>query len=88
MLPKIYSTYDKAVELGRIDDTLTMPSWMSNSSKFEQLASTHRVALLRKDYGWYSQWGWPEDKGTCPEYYQYLWPDVDGNLYLGTYNAA
>jgi hypothetical protein len=88
MLPKIFSTYDKALELGRIQDKLTMPSWMENRKKFEELASTHRVALLRKDYTWYSQFGWPEDKGYRPEYYQYLWPDANGQLYLGTYNAA
>jgi hypothetical protein len=72
--------------MGRIQDKLTMPGWMSDTDKFEQVASTHRIALLRKDYSWYSQFGYPEDKGYRPEYYQYLWPDVDSNLYLGTYN--
>ena len=88
MLPKIYSTYDRAVELGRIQDKLTLPGWMSDRDKFEQVASTHRVALLRKDYAWYSQFGWPEDIGTRPPYYQYLWPDSNNELQLGTYNAA
>lgn len=88
MLPKIFSTYDHAVSLGRINDELTFPEWISNSEKFEQLAATHRVALLCKDYSWYSQFGWPEDTGTAPEFYQYLWPDGNGELYLGTYNAT
>jgi hypothetical protein len=86
MLPKIFNTYDLAVKLGRIQDRLTMPSWMKDTDKFERLASTHRVALLRKDYSWYSQFGWTEDKGYRPEYYQYLWPDLNGDLYLGTFN--
>ena len=86
MLPKIYSTFDKALELGRVSDKLTFPGWITDSDKFEQVASTHRVALLRKDYAWYSQFGWPEDTGTRPSHYQYLWPDVNGNLNLGTFN--
>ena len=88
MLPKVLSTYDHAVKLGRISDDFTLPTWMEDRKRFEELASTHRVALLRKDYSWYSQFGWPEDKGYRPEYYQYLWPDTNGQLYLGTYNAA
>ena len=86
MLPKIYATYDLAVSMGRIQDKLTMPGWMSDPDKFEQVASTHRVALLRKDYSWYSQFGYPEDTGSRPPHYQYLWPDVNSNLYLGTFN--
>jgi len=86
MLPKIYSTYDTALERELISPDMTMPWWMEDKDKFEQLTSTHRVALLRKDYTWYSQFGWAEDTGTRPPYYQYLWPDANGNLYLGTYN--
>jgi hypothetical protein len=59
---------------------------MADKNKFEQVASTHRVALLYKDYQWYSQFGWKEDEGVRPAYYQYLWPDREGNLQLGTYN--
>ena len=88
MLPKIFSTYDHAVKIGRIEDELKFPSWIQDIEKYEQLASTHRIALLRKEYTWYSQFGWPEDKGYRPEYYQYLWPNAQGELYLGTYNAA
>jgi hypothetical protein len=88
MLEKIYSTYDYAVAQGIISDKMKFPPWIQDSQTFEELASTHRVALLVKDYEWYSQFGWPEDTGTRPTYYQYLWPDAQGNLYLGTYNAA
>ena len=59
---------------------------MDDKDMYEQIASTHRIALLRKEYDWYSQFNWQEDKGYRPEYYQYLWPDVNGVLQLGTYN--
>jgi hypothetical protein len=86
MIPKIQGTLTRALELDRISDELTFPYWFKDKDKYEQIAATHRVALLRKDYGWYSQFGWPEDKGYRPEYYQYLWPDASGELLLGTYN--
>jgi hypothetical protein len=86
MIPKIQGTLTRALELGRIQDELTYPYWLTDTGTYEQIASTHRVALLRKDYAWYSQFGWDEDTGTRPEYYQYLWPDMNGQLVLGTYN--
>jgi hypothetical protein len=86
MIPKIQATLTRALELDRISDKLTFPYWLKDKEVYEQIASTHRVALLRKEYEWYSQFGWPEDKGHRPEYYQYLWPDTNGVLQLGTYN--
>jgi len=86
MIPKIQGTLTRALELGRISDELTFPYWLEDKDTYEQIASTHRIALLRKEYEWYSQFGWPEDKGYRPEYYQYLWPDMNGVLQLGTYN--
>ena len=86
MLPKIEATFLRALELGRVEDKLTYPWWMNDKDRYEQLASTHRVALLRKDYPWYSQFGYPEDNGYRPEFYQYLWPDANGELNLGTFN--
>jgi hypothetical protein len=88
MIPKINATFTRALELGRAQDKLTFPWWLEDKSKFEEMAATHRVALLRKEYEWYSQFGWPEDNGYRPEHYQYLWPDNNGDLYLGTFNAA
>jgi hypothetical protein len=88
MLEKIYRTYDIALERKLISPEMTTPIWISDTDKFEQVAATHRIALLRKDYDWYSQFGWAEDTGERPPYYQYLWPDSEGNLYLGTYNDA
>jgi hypothetical protein len=86
MHPKIEGTFSRALELGRVEDRLTFPAWMQDTDKYRQIASTHRVALLRKDYPWYSQFGYPEDKGYRPDHYQYLWPDDNGDLQLGTFN--
>jgi len=88
MLVKIYKTYDIAVMSGSISQSLTLPSWMQDTKKYEELAATHRVALLYKNYEWYSKFNWKEDTGEKPKYYQYLWPDTQGDMYLGTYNAA
>lgn len=50
------------------------PFWMREELLFEQIASTHRQALLVKDYDWYSQFGWDEDHGVAPDGYEYIWP--------------
>lgn len=72
---KAIKTYKRAVSLGRITrDSHRKPVWMSNSELFEQISSSHRMALLNKDYEWYSQFGWPEDIGSRPETYDYIWP--------------
>lgn len=46
------------------------PEWLYDPA----IASTHRQALLVKDYAWYSQFGWPEDTGVAPTTYDYVWP--------------
>jgi hypothetical protein len=50
------------------------PDWMTDQAKYEQIASSHRRALLVKDYAWYSQFNWPEDTGQEPVEYEYVWP--------------
>jgi hypothetical protein len=50
------------------------PDWMTNQVKYEEIASSHRRALLVKDYAWYSQFNWPEDTGQEPIEYEYVWP--------------
>lgn len=50
------------------------PDWMLDQRQLEAMASTHRKALLVKDYAWYSQFNWPEDTGTAPTEYEYIWP--------------
>jgi Pyrimidine dimer DNA glycosylase len=46
------------------------PWWMKEQSVFEEIASTHRQALLFKDYTWYSQFNWKEDAKNG---YTYKW---------------
>lgn len=72
---------DKATETIRIayenallDETDPKPDWMLDSVKFERIASSHRRALLVKEYEWYSQFNWAEDPGTQPTDYEYVWP--------------
>jgi hypothetical protein len=72
---KAVTTYIQAVKLGRInEDSHRLPAWMGDKKLFDRIASSHRTALLNKDYEWYSQFGWPEDTGTRPESYNYVWP--------------
>jgi hypothetical protein len=72
---KAVTTYIQAVKLGRInEDSHRLPVWMRDKKLFDRIASSHRLALLNKDYEWYSQFGWPEDTGARPESYDYVWP--------------
>lgn len=52
------------LEVGNI----VMPSWLGN----EKFHSSHRSNLLRKDFTFYSQYGWQE-KDNLP----YIWPTKD-----------
>ena len=78
LLEKTYRTYDTAVALNRISSDLVLPRWMENTEYFEALCSTHRTALLCKNYEWYSQFNWAEDTGNAPSTYDYIWPHQDG----------
>jgi hypothetical protein len=71
---KAKATLIRAYELGIIKSSTGVPSWMLDSDLFRDIASSHRVALLNKNYEWYSQFNWAEDKGACPEGYDYIWP--------------
>jgi hypothetical protein len=72
---KTLQTYIQAIRLGRIaKENQSYPLWMRDKDLFEQIASSHRMALLNKDYEWYSQFGWPEDSGKRPDTYTYVWP--------------
>lgn len=72
---KTITTYIQAVKLGRITkDSHRLPPWMKNKELFARISSSHRMALLNKDYEWYSQFGWEEDTGVRPESYDYVWP--------------
>ena len=49
---------------------VTGPDWLNNPA----IAASHRLALLVKDYNWYSQFNWEEDPGYPPTTYEYTWP--------------
>lgn len=72
---KAERTFDRALDLDLVIDIQPVlnPSWMDEQDKYEAIASTHRLALLVKDYEWYSQFGWDEDNGTKPTHYEYIW---------------
>jgi len=71
---KAKATIGKAISLGLISEFSSNPEWISSLSTFSKVASSHRLALLSKDYEWYSQFGWPEDVGIRPDTYEYVWP--------------
>jgi hypothetical protein len=71
---KAKATIMRAFELGLLDDVSTNPNWLSDQHIFKAIATSHRTALLNKDYEWYSQFKWPEDTGKRPETYEYIWP--------------
>ncbi len=53
------------------------PRWVRDRELFETVASSHRRALLCKEYSWYSQFNWPEDDGVEPITYDYVWPKTN-----------
>jgi hypothetical protein len=71
---KAGETIKVAIKLGLLADTASNPSWVSSQDTFSTIASSHRLALLNKDYEWYSQFDWPEDRGVRPDSYEYVWP--------------
>lgn len=54
-------------ELLTYDMTSKGPPWIGD----DRVHSTHRANLLRKNYGWYSQFGWTEQPSEG-----YYWPEV------------
>lgn len=72
---KISNTLQAAMDKGKIPVMYNQqrPRWMKKSY-YEQLASTHRQALLTKNYEHYKQFNWPEDTGVPPTEYEYTWP--------------
>lgn len=71
---KAKATIAVAMKLGLLSSAATNPQWISSSKTFSEVAASHRLALLNKDYEWYSQFKWPEDQGARPDTYEYLWP--------------
>jgi hypothetical protein len=70
---KILRTWMKYVGNRHADINYGSPKWM-HPEVFPDIVTTHRQALLVKNYSWYSQWNWQEDIGVEPTEYTYLWP--------------
>jgi hypothetical protein len=72
---KAHATIMQAIKLGLVEPgVVTYPDWIEDHHQYSEIASSHRTALLNKDYEWYSQFGWDEDPGKRPESYDYVWP--------------
>lgn len=76
---KASKTFDRALELDLVMDIhpVLNPSWMEDEDLLARITSSHRTALLTKNYEWYSQFGWAEDNGTPPTTYEYIWVTPD-----------
>lgn len=74
---KAKSTLDSALRLN-ISFSLDKPRWMKTLSALD-VASSHRLALLTKNYEHYRQFGWSEDPGCAPEAYEYVWLTSQGD---------
>jgi hypothetical protein len=74
---KALHTFARGVAIGKTSSKNPVPKWMRDPVKFEAIASSHRKALLAKNYEWYSQFGWAEDTGSAPASYEYIWETND-----------
>jgi hypothetical protein len=77
---KLLATVQQAKNQGKLGKAI--PAWMLDYDLFEEIVSSHRLALLTKNYEHYNQFNWPEDKGYAPSHYDYVWPvkgGKDGN---------
>lgn len=70
---KASATLMSAYEHGLFPLSQRKPSWMEDADFFESLASSHRRALLSKNYEHYSQFDWAEDTGAHVAEYEYVW---------------
>ena len=60
--------YNNTMTFEPIEGELIYPHWLGN----ESFHSSHRANLLRKDYEYYSQFGWEEDSEN-----PYTWFDTE-----------
>lgn len=63
----------ECAQLNGLVHTSEFPYWMKDENLYSQIVSSHRTALLHKDYSWYSQFHWTEDTGIKPDTYDYIW---------------
>ena len=64
--------YNNNMLLEDITEPIIYPDWLGN----ERFHSSHRANLLRKDYDYYSQYGWLENSEL-----PYVWLDTDKQQY-------
>ena len=60
--------YNNNMSLEDITEPIVYPHWLGD----KRFHSSHRANLLRKDYDYYSKFGWREDSGN-----PYTWYDTD-----------
>ena len=60
--------YNNNMKFEEITGDIVYPHWLGN----EKFHSSHRANLLRKDYKYYSQFGWKENSEL-----PYVWLDTD-----------
>jgi phage gp29-like protein len=73
LVEKLHATFEKALVKNRVGFK-SPNNWIEDKLLLEQVTSSHRLALLAKNYEWYSQFGWPEDPGHPISEYEYVWP--------------
>ena len=64
--------YNNNMLLEDITEPIIYPDWLGN----EKFHSSHRANLIRKDYGYYSQFNWKENSEL-----PYVWLDTDKQQY-------
>ena len=77
ILDKAEATMATAIDRGLVVYPYAdMPRWYKVPRTLNAITKSHRLALLSKNYEWYSRWGWKEDTGTPPESYEYVWREA------------
>lgn len=57
--------YNNTMRVAPLSDTIEMPHWLGD----HRFHASHRSNLLRKDFDYYSQFGWTESPDM-----EYVWP--------------
>jgi len=77
ILDKAEATMATAIDRGLVAyPHPDMPKWYKVPRTLNAITKSHRLALLNKNYQWYSRWGWKEDTGAKPESYEYVWREA------------
>lgn len=73
---KLFKTILAADKKGivKLGDGINEPSWWNDEETMKKVISSHRRALLVKNYEWYHNLEWAEDTEFYPETYEYVWP--------------